>query len=175
MKELINAFGTSCIHRTFADVGTIGNDESLPLTLDRVLVPAEVQVVGDDDASTFSVHVRGDADTQTIWDVGDRLTDLDLSADPALAAYLSLPWVDASADDLLGQFQRNYVGHFRDVEEALASICAVDERERDVSDYAAERHIFVDSVWVDYEALRVEASEDYEFVEHLGRTYVFTR
>ena len=47
------------------------------------------------------------------------------------------------------------------------------ERERDVSQYAAQRQLIIEDMTPDYEALRSHAADVFDLVEWKGRVYVF--
>lgn len=77
--------------------------------------------------------------------------------------------------DIMGDFDQQYVGAFPSESDALDEICEIGERERDVHDYANQQHLFIDAMDADYEALRAEAEDGWDFVEEGGHVYVFTK
>lgn len=171
VREQIDWLGTFLIRREHPGARTVDYVEQYPVTLDRLLVPTGIEI-GD---WYVTVNVPGIYGSAQIAELRETLIDLAIDRDAALRAFLSLPDVNAMSSDIMGDFDRNYYGAFRNEEDALVALCDLDERERDVTDYAAERRLLIDGVTPDYEALREEVSELYDLVEEEGRCYVFNR
>ena len=77
--------------------------------------------------------------------------------------------------DIMHDFHDNYIGTYMSIEDAVGELAEVNEREREVVDYAVDRHLFIDQVSPDYEALREEAETGYDIVERGDRVYVFSK
>ena len=168
-QELIDWLGTYLIRRDHPDAKTSTYQEAFPPRLDNLLVPTGVEV-GD---WYFTVNVPGIYGGKDIAALRETLTNLSANEDAALRAYLSLPDVNAMSGDIMEDFHDHYVGVYRSVEDALHELAEVDERERDLIEYAAERQLVVEQVGVDYEALRGQVTDGFDLVENDGRVYVF--
>lgn len=167
--ELIGWLGTHLVQREHHGTARHFGNEHLPPKLERLLVPTTVTV----GAAPFTVHVPASYGTAAITDLSEALHELQLGKDQALQAFLSLPDVNAMSGDIMEGFHENYVGTFISVEDALHEMAEVDERERDLLEYAAERRLVIEHVSADYEALREEIADGYDIVEREGRAYVF--
>ncbi|WP_339619527.1 hypothetical protein [uncultured Salinibacterium sp.] len=169
VKELIDWLGTHLIHRDGHQNLRRFQNEHLPPKLERVLVPTGVEV-GD---WYLTVHVPASYNRAAIEELTATLTELQLDKDVALQAFLNLPDVNAMSGDIMQDFHDNYIGTYMSIEEAVSELAEVDELERDLHDYAEQRHLFIEQVTPDYEALREEAEGVYDIVEREGRVYVF--
>lgn len=170
-KELIDWLGTHLLHRDGHEDLRRFQNEHLPPKLERVLVPTAIEV-GD---SVLTVHVPANYDQAAIEGLTETLAELQLDKDVALQAFLALPDVNAMSGDVMQDFHENYIGTYMSIEEAIHELAEVDELERDVRDYGEQRHLFIEQVTPDYEALREEAAGAYDMVERGDRVYVFTR
>jgi len=168
-KELIDWLGTHFVERENAGSGRRFMNEHLPPKLERILVRTGVDV-GD---WHLTVHVPAIYNQAAIDELTQTLAELQVDQDPALRAFLGLPDVNAMSGDIMQDFHDNYIGTFSDIEDAVTVMAEVDEIERDIRDYAEQRHLFIDGIMPDYEALREVAENGYEFVESEGRVYVF--
>ena len=169
IKELIDWFGTYLIHRDGHRNLRRFQNEHLPPKLDRVLVPTGVEI-GD---WYLTVYVPANHNQASIDELTQTLSELRLDQDPALQAFLELPDVNALSGDIMQDFHDNHIGTYLSVEEAIHELAEVDERQRDVREYAEERHLFIEDLRPDYEALRDQAEEGYDIVERGDRVYVF--
>lgn len=168
-KELIDWFGTHLVQRENIGSGRRFMNEHLPPKLEQILVATGVEV-GD---WYLTVHVPATCNQATIEELTKTLTELQLDKDIALQAFLNLPDVNAMSGDIMQDFHDNYIGTYDSIEDAVHELAEVDEIERDVDDYAEQRHLFVEQVSPDYEALREIAENGYDFTEREGRVYVF--
>lgn len=171
IREWIDWFGTHLIQREglSLSLNQMARPEHGSPKLENILVPTGIEV-GD---WYCTVNVPGIYSAAAITGLTETLTELRLDEDAGLRAFLALPGVNAMSGDIMQDFHDNHVGTFVSAEEALHEIAEVDELERDVTEYANERHIFIEQVTPDYEALQQEADEGYDFVEAEGRVYVF--
>ncbi len=169
IRSWIDWLGTYLVQRENTGSGRQFMNEHLPPKLAQLLVRTEVTVGG----KQFTVHLPASCGEAGISDLAETLTELSLDEDPALQAFLSLPDVNAMSGDIMESFHEQYVATFTSIEDAVGEIAEVDEIERDVHDYAEQRHLFIEGVTPDYEALRETAENGYDFVEREGRVYVF--
>lgn len=165
----VHWLGTYLIRAQHPESQTIGTNEPYPLVLEELLVPTAV-TVGD---LQMTLHVAGCNDTADIASLTDELQQLQLDEDPGLQAYLALPNVNALSGDIMGDFHNVLVGVFRDDEEALRTVCDLDEREREIEEFASQRNLYYDYLTPDWEAIREEAEEIVDLADREGRTYVF--
>lgn len=170
-KEWISWLGTYLVEREHLGSGHQFITEQIAPQLERLLVASGVGV----NDSRFTVHVPASDNQATIDQLAETLRDLRLDEDEALQAYLSLADVNALSGDIMGGFDQDFVGSFRNIEDAIDNLCDVDELENDVNTYAAERGLFVEQYSVDYEALRNRLGDGYDVVEWNGRVHVFYR
>lgn len=168
-KQLIDWLGTYLVRRE--DDGTLrhAGEDDLPPKLEQLFVPTDVHV-GEE---YFTVHVPASYDRTAIEGLTATLHELQLDKDAALQAFLSLPDVNAMSGDIMEDFHENYAGIYLNIEDALDELAEMGERERDVSQYAAQRQLIIEDMTPDYEALREHASDVFDLVEWKGRVYVF--
>ncbi|MDL9980103.1 hypothetical protein [Microbacterium candidum] len=168
-KEWIDWLGTFLVQREKLGSGRQFMNEHLPPKLERLLVATGVEV-GD---WYFTVHVPASLDGTQIEGLQEELTNLRLDEDEALQAYLSLPDVDANTDMLMESFHENFVATFTSSEDAVHGLCEIDEWEKEVNEFAAERGLFIDQYSVDYEALHDRLRDGYDLVEWKDHVHVF--
>lgn len=169
LRELVNRLGTFLVRQSFPTARTTEHYEPYPLPLEKLLVPTFLEI----DEHEYLVHVPGTCDSADIEELTGLLEELDIDKDRMLEAYLSLPDVNAMSGDIMEGYESNIMGSWRSMEDAVAAVCGIEDRERDVADYAAERHLYPESMNPDYEALKDEAAEAFDFVEKGGWVYVF--
>lgn len=169
VTEQVTWLGTHLIRKQHPQAETISSNEPYPLTLEEILVPTNVKV-GD---LEVEVHVPGQYDSAAIEDLSRELALLQLDEDTGLQAYLSLPNVNAFTGDIMEGFHNSYIAVFRDEEDALRSVCDLDERERDIEEYISDKGLYYDYLIPDWEALRQEVRDMVDLVERGGRVYVF--
>lgn len=168
-KELIDWLGTYLVQRDNTGSGRTYMNEHLPPKLDRLLVRTEIQVSG----KTFTVHLPASLDRMQIEGIREELTNLSLDEDEALQAFVSLPGVDANTPMLMEAFHENYLGMYSSLEDVAVWLCEIDEREKEVHEFANERSLFIDGMNPDYEALFDQLREGYDLVEWKGHVHVF--
>lgn len=169
VAEQVTWLGTHLIRKQYPQAETISSNEPYPLTLEELLVPTKVQI----EDLEMEVHVPGCYDSAAIEDLKQELTLLQLDKDIGLQAYLSLPNVNAFSGDIMEGFHNSYIAEFRDEEDALRSVCDLDEREREIEEYISEKGLYYDYLTPDWEALRQEVRDMVDLVERGGRVYVF--
>lgn len=168
-KELIDWLGTYLVQReNHGTLQRFGN-EYLPPKLEQLLVPTGVDV-GD---WYFTVHVPAHYDRAAIEELAGTLHELQLDKDDALQAFLSLPDVNAMSGDIMKDFHENYIGTFDSFEGAVHGLLELDEWEKEVHEFAVERHLYVESITPDYEALLERARDAYDILEWKDKIYAF--
>lgn len=167
--ELVDYFGSRLIFQTFPEAANASYQASHSLKLARLHVPTKVTV----DGLTATVHVPGIYGRETIAELPETLSELQLAEDEGLQAFLSIPSVNVVSGNIMEGFHNCYVGVWRDIEEAVTELCLLDDREEEIKDFAAERKLYFDYLSPDYEALQEELEETFTFAEKGGRVYVF--
>lgn len=170
-QELIDWLGDYLIRLDYPDAHTVTAEEIYPPRLDNILVPTTMTVGG----VTALVHVPGIYGAAAFEDLKEELVNLRLPEDPGLQAFLALPSIDAMSGDIMGDFHERHVGTWERIEDAITELCLLDDREEEVSNFAAERKLYYDYLTPDYEALQEEFEETFDLVEKGGRTYVFSK
>lgn len=171
IRSWIDWLGTYLVQRENTGSGRQFMNEHMPPKLEQILVRTGVEV-GD---WYLTVHVPASYNQAAIDELTETLAELQLDRDVALQAFLNLPDVNAMSGDIMQDFHDNYIGTYMSIKDAIHEVAEVDEIERDVRDYAEERHLFIEGVTPDYEALREAAENGYDFVEREGRVYAFTK
>ncbi|GAA3830496.1 hypothetical protein KACC15558_11010 [Brevibacterium ammoniilyticum] len=170
-RGLIDWLGTYLIRQHHPEARAATYQEVYPPRLTNILVPTGVEV-GD---WYFTVHVPGTSGSAQIAELSETLTELAADRDTALRVFLGLPDVNAMSGDIMEDFHLQYIGVYSTVEDALHELAEVDERERDVIEYAEERQLIIEQVTPDYDALREQIADGFDLVEHEGRAYVFSK
>jgi hypothetical protein len=169
VRTWIDWFGSHVLQKKHHGTLRRFSNEHLPPTLDRLLVPTRLEIGGED----FTVHVPASHGQAAIDDLRETLEELHLHQDEALQAFLSLPDVSAMSGDIMESFHESYVATFESIEDAAHELLEVDELEKEVQEFAAERHLFIEAVTPDYEAFVERARDGYDLVEWKGRVYAF--
>ncbi len=169
--DLINWLGYYAIRQRFRFAETIQYPEPYPPKLEDLLVPTEVEI--RDQPGT--VHVPGIYGNKDIEDLKRTLRTLRYDQDAALQAFLSLPNVNAMSGDIMGDFHDSYIGSWHNHEDAISEICDLDDKEREVLEFASDRGFYFDSLTPDYDFLEDEAREAYDIVRIDDETYVFAK
>lgn len=170
-QELIDWLGAHLIRKQHPDARSATYLDVHPPRLDNILVPTGVEV-GD---WYVTVHVPGIYGSKDIAELAETLVELSADNDPALRAFLSLPDVNAMSSDIMGDFHQQYVGAYRSIEDALQEIAEVEQRERDVLEYAEERQMIIEQLTPDFQALHEQVADGFDLVEEEGRVYVFCK
>lgn len=170
-KEWINWLGTYLVQRENLGSGHQFMNEHLPPRLEQLLVTTNI-VVGSE---AFTVHVPASYGQHAIEDLTTTLHDLRLDEDEALQAFLALSDVNALGGDIMGDFDQSFVTTVDTIEDAVASVIELDEREREIDRFAAEQGFIIDQLTPDYEALAEQAREAYDLIEWKGRIHVFNK
>lgn len=170
-QELIDWLGTYLIRQHHPEARAATYQEVYPPRLANLLVPTGVEV-GD---WYFTVHVPGTSGSTQIAELTETLTELAADRDTALRIFLGLPDVNAMSGDIMDDFHLQYIGVYSTVEDALHELAEVDERERDVIEYAEERQLIIEQILPDYDALREQIADGFDLVEREGRAYVFSK
>lgn len=169
--DLINWLGYYAVRQRFRFAESIQDPEPYPPKLENILVPTEVEI--RDQPGT--VHVPGIYGNEDIEDLKRTLRTLRYDQDAALQAFLSLPNVNAMSGDIMGDFHDSYIGSWHNHEDAISEICDLDDKEREVLEFASERGFYFDYLTPDYDFLEDEAREAYDIVRLDDETYVFAK
>lgn len=167
--EQINWLGSHLIRSTFPQAKANGYGEQYPPTLRRILVPTQMYI-GD---QALTAHVPGSYDSAAISKIESNLTQLGTDEKPRLQAFLSLPDTDAASECLVECFEESFAGEFEDIKEVIHATVELDEYEREVSQFAADRFLYFDYINPNYEALEKEVRRIVDVVEQGGRFYAF--
>lgn len=170
-QELIDWLGTHLIRTRYPDARTATYQEVYPPRLDNILVSTGVEVRD----WYFTVNVPGIYGSTDIAELTETLAELSADKDAALRAFLSLPDVNAMSGDIMEDFHQQYAGVYTTVEDALHELADVDERERDLVEYAEERRLIIEEVSPDYDALWEDVADGYDLVEAEGRIYAYSK
>ncbi|MDX2375641.1 hypothetical protein M4I32_02365 [Microbacterium sp. LRZ72] len=170
-KELIDWLGTYLVNRENASTDRRFMNEHLPPTLDRLLVPTTLTVRGQ----RFLVHVSADHASQEIAELEETLAELDVDRDDALQAFLSLPDVNAAAENIMERFHEMHAGTFIDIEDALRALSPLVEWEDDLAEWAIDHGIEPEALKFNLEPLADRLRGIYDLVEWKERLHAFIR
>lgn len=168
-QELIDWLGAHLIRKQHPDARSATYVDVHPPRLDNILVPTGVEV-GD---WYVTVHVPGIYRSKDIAELTKTLVELSADNDAALRAFLGLPDANAMSGDIMADFHQQYVGTYASIADALHEIAEVEQRERDVLEYAEELQLIIEQLTPDYEALREQVADGFDLIEEDGRVYVF--
>lgn len=167
--EQINWLGGHLIHETFPQTKPSGYGDQCPPNLRRILVPTQMQIA----EQSLAAHVPGSFDSAAISKVESSLMRLGADEKPRLQAFLSLPDTDATSGCLVECFEESFAGEFEDIKDLIHATIDLDEHEREVTQFAADRFLYFDYINPDYEALGTEVRRLVDVVERGGRFYAF--
>lgn len=172
-QALVRWFGTYLTHQAFPEAVTIDRDTPTTPELDRLLVPTTITLTDE----PVTIHLPATLDSQAIQEFRDYLVEFDFNTDPgrSLLAYLSLPHVNAQNPNTLYDCETKFIGTWPDLDDALAAVYHLDDREEEIRDFAAERRLYFDYLEPDYDALMRDAERDIDITEHQGAVYVFDK
>jgi len=91
-----------------------------------------------------------------------------------LRAYLGLPDVDASREDLVDRFRVDFAGEFKDLASAVDAVTEISGWERQLRAWAIDRGL-EGMVAIDREKVEQLAREVWDIVTYGGRCYVFDK
>lgn len=161
VKDLVDTYGSYLIREKYPNVRTTTCMRQDHAKLEHLLVPTEVEI-GE---RKYLVHVPGIYGRETIDDLTITLAELQIDQDAALRAYLSLPDVNAVTGNIMEDFHNQFIGTYPSVEDAIHELSGVEDRIEEVHEYAAERHLVIDNVSPDYEALAETMEAGFDIVE----------
>lgn len=168
-RTLINWLGAHAIRNSHHGVTRIDDYRDRPVKLENLLIPTGIDV-GD---WYLTIRVPGTATGEDIAALTERLQTCPLDEEPSLRAFLMLPETNALSSTLMDDYHSKYVGEFENLDEAIDELASVTDRIEDVNGYAEERHIYLENAEPDYDALRDELDDTFNFAEEGGTTYVF--
>lgn len=169
VTDLIDKYGSYLIKQHHPDAKPLTGTAREGRLLTRLLVPTDVRV----GARQLKVHVPGSYGSEAVTELAGTLTELRADEDAALRAFLSLSDVNAMSGDIMQDFHDNYIGPYPSIEDAIHELSGVTDRIDEVLEYAEERHLTIDGVSPDYEALGEEVASGFDIVEQDGRAYAF--
>lgn len=168
--EWIDWLGTYLVSRENTGSGRRFMNEHLVPKLEHLLVRTSVQV-GDE---RYEVHIPANWDSRAEDKLIQTLTDLRLSEDDALQAFLSLP--DVSVDgDIAQSFHESYVQTYMFIEDAVRDLAELDSLELALYELTESRSIPDSAVQIDYSVIQDHVCEAYDLVEWKGHVYVFNK
>jgi len=145
-------------------------DEAAP-QLNRLLVATRISIGG-----TFStVHIPASKTLEEVNALTRHLNALPIVGTTPFQVFLTLPDVDASANNVTESFQDNYVGNFVSIEDALYGLVELEEWETDLHNFAAVRGILTKAVSIDHYMVEAQTRDIYDLVEHEGVIYAFNK
>ncbi|MCI9857221.1 hypothetical protein [Microbacterium proteolyticum] len=168
-KQWIDWLGTYLVSRNHEASGRQLQNEHLPPQLDRVLYRDQV-AVGE---QSYVVHVPGTTTGEDVRALAEHLRDLDIDKDEALQSYLTLPDVNAIADNLMESFHEMFAGTYPDEEAALRALSPLEDWENDLADWCIDRGVDFESLQWNYEPLMEHLRTIYDVVEKGGQLHAF--
>lgn len=169
ITDLVDHFGVHLIRATFPHVKTMSALDADETKLGWLLIPTTLEIGG----VRSVVHIPGTYGATSIAELTETLTELQLDKDPALRAFLSLPDVNAMSGDIMQDFDSNYIGPYRSIDDAIYKLSGTEDRIDEVNEYAEERCIVIDQLRPDYGALSEQVSNGFDIVEEAGIAYAF--
>lgn len=134
-----------------------------------MLVPTQMQL----GVQALTAHVPGSCDSAGISKIESNLIRLGADENPRLQAFLALPDTDAASQCLVECYEESFAGEFEDIKDLIHATIDLDEHEREVTQFAADRFLYFDYINPDYEALGTEVRRLVDVVERGGRFYAF--
>lgn len=170
-KELIDWFGTYIVARENTGTGRQFMNEHLPPKLDLLLVRTHVRVGGQD----FIVNVPANWDSGDVDGLVELLTELQLTEDSALQAFLSLPDVSVGSENLMESFHEAFAGTFTSEEDALRVLSPLEDWETSLADWCIDQGLEYDALEWNYEPLMARLRDIYDVVEQEDVLHVFVK
>lgn len=171
IKEMIDRLGTYLVQREGTGSGRRFMNEHLPPKLDQLLVRTSIPVGGQ----RFIVNLPAS------WHSGDEdelielLTTLQLPADEALQAFLSLPDVNVGTDDIMESFHEAFAGTFANEEAALRALSPLEDWENSLADWCIDNGVEPEALDWNYEPLMARLRDIYDVVEGKEVLHVFVK
>lgn len=170
-REWIDWLGTYLVQRENAGSGRRFMNEHLPPKLEQLLVPTMVPV----NETAVTMHVPASFDAARIAEVAREIAQLSADQDEALQAFLSLPDVNAGADNLMETFHETYSGVYSDIEDVLRALTPLEDWESELADWAIDHAIEPEALQFNFTPLVARLAEIYDVVERGGRLYAFVK
>jgi hypothetical protein len=163
-KEMIDWLGTYLVQRENISSGHRYMNEQL-------LITTSLQLQGE----RFTIHIPASADSGTIDELTETLTQLRLPEDEALQAFLSLPDVNVLSGDIMGSFGEAFVGSWNYLEDAVRELAELGALEDDLRLFTDEHGLPEEAVTIDYEVIEDRVREAYDIVEKRRQIHVFNK
>ncbi len=168
-KEMVDWLGTYLVQREGTGSGRTLMNEHLPPRLDQLLVRTNLRVGGE----KFVVSVPASWHSGHEDELIERLTSMQLSANKALQAYLSLPNVSAATPNIMETFSKTFVGTFETDEHALRALSPLEDWETSLADWCIENGVDFESLEWQYAPLMERLRGVFDIVESEGQLYAF--
>lgn len=153
----------------------VARDNRVPSPVRRPDGPAHLNgLLWQTRVADLAVSVRADLSTDEITALGETLQAHVARYGDAFAAFLTLPDIDASSDELEFSFTDSHLGSFSSQEEAMRAITELDDIERALQEIA-QRYLGGEHAIVDMEALWEHLQDVYEVIEEGDAIHVFNK
>ncbi|MET4781624.1 hypothetical protein [Glaciihabitans sp. UYNi722] len=139
--------------------------------LNRLLVATRISL----GCTVSTVHIPASKTLEEVNALTRHLNALPTVGTTPFQVFLTLPDVDASANNVTDSFQDNYVGNFVSIEDALYGLVELEEWETDLHNFAAVRGILTKAVSIDHDMVEAQTREMYDLVEREGVIYAFNK
>jgi hypothetical protein len=171
IKEWIDWLGTYLVQVNQEASGRRFMSDGAVPQLDRLLVATRISL-GD---RVSTVHIPASRTLEEVDALSRSLNALPVVGTTAFQVFLTLPDVDASANNVVESFHDNYVGNFVSVEVALYGLVELEEWETDLHNFAADHGILTEAVSIDHDMVEAQIRDIYDLVEREGVFYAFNK
>ncbi|MBX9719632.1 MAG: hypothetical protein K2X36_12450, partial [Microbacteriaceae bacterium] len=171
-REWINWLGTYLLHsEPHPDLPDGDEVEAARALLRTTLVTDQLNVGG----VTLTVNIPASLTGLELREVVARLEQLPEIFEQSFHAFLTLPDVDASAENVADLFEQYFVGRFESEDDAIDGLTPIDEWETRLGEWTAELGLPAEAVTLDRSVISAQLREVYDVVEMEGRIYAFIR
>lgn len=171
-REWINWLSTYLLHSEPGPEVPDGDQvEAARALLRSTLVTDQLNVGG----VTLTVNIPASLTGPELREVVARLEQLPEIFEQSFHAFLTLPDVDASAENVADLFEQYFVGRFESEDDAIDGLTPIDEWETRLGEWTAELGLPADAVTLDRSVISAQLREVYDVVEMEGRIYAFIR
>lgn len=124
---------------------------------------------------TLTVNIPASLTGPELREVVARLEQLPEIFEQSFHAFLTLPDVDASAENMADLFEQYFVGRFESENDAIDGLTPIDEWETRLGEWTAELGLPAEAVTLDRSVISAQLREVSDVVEMEGRIYAFIR
>ncbi|GEK80126.1 hypothetical protein [Agrococcus baldri] len=171
VRHWIDWLGTYLVDRDNADPDPVLPAEHPPIEQDDGLIQSQVFVGG----RSFTAYVPAEYTGGQMAELEGRLAEHGLDHWTALQAYLSLPDIDAMAEDMYSNFKEAFFGTYETREEALRALSPLEEWESDLVGWALDHGIDSHAVTIDHRPIYEQLELAYDLVERNGQIHAFAK